>query len=723
MSEQSQTSQSDPQSRQARQDGDAQEQGEDRPDESDRPGDQADDRSADSSDGGHCQGGRGASHHEKMIAEFRRRFWVSLVLTVPVLVLSPMIQGWLGLTETLSFAYDGYVQLVFASAVFIYGGWPFLKGLGREIGQKQPGMMTLIAVAITVAYSYSAAVVLGLTGQKVFFWELATLIDVMLLGHWIEMRSVAGARGAVEELAKLVPGKAHRVGEDGEVEDVPVSELAEGDTVLIKPGEKVPADGTIAEGATSVDESMLTGESKPVEKREGDSLVGGSVNGESSVKITVDKTGDETYLSEVVRMVRRAQESRSRTQNLADRAAFWLTVIALSVGAVTLGIWLAVGRGFDYSLERSVTVMVITCPHALGLAIPLVVAVSTALAARQGLLIRDRSAFEQARAIDAIIFDKTGTLTTGEFAVSDVVPLSEDLDENGALSLAAAVESRSEHAIARGIVHSADDRELDYAQANGFQAIPGQGGKATIDGREVLAVSPAYLEDHGLSMDDDRVASLRGQGKTVVFLVEDQQVLAALALDDTIRDESRQAVDRLKDMGVQVMMVTGDAQAVADRVADELGLDDVFAEVQPDAKADKVQEVRDRGLTVAMVGDGVNDAPALASADVGIAIGAGTDVAIESADIVLVRSDPRDSVRVTALSRETYRKMVQNLMYATGYNAVTIPLAAGALAWAGIVLSPAVGALIMSLSTVVVAINARRLDSGDDGRDDEPDEK
>jgi Cu2+-exporting ATPase len=642
-----------------------------------------------------------------MVADFRRRFWISLVLTVPVIVLSPMIQGFLGLRETLRFPGDSFVQWALATGIFVYGGWPFLKGLYDELREKNPGMMTLIALAITVAYVYSSAVVFGLSG-KVFFWELATLIDVMLLGHWIEMKSVMGASKALESLVQLMPAEAHRVTESGSTEDVKVSDLAPGDKVVVKPGEKVPIDGQITEGRTSVNEAMLTGESKPVEKSEGDQAIGGSVNGEAAFTMEVQKTGDETYLAQVIEMVRKAQQSRSRTQNLADRAAFWLTMIALSVGTGTLVVWLILGAAFEFSLERMVTVMVITCPHALGLAVPLVVAVSTAISASRGLLIRDRGAFERARNVEAILFDKTGTLTEGRFGVSDVIPLG-DQDEDQLLRLAASLESQSEHPIAQGIVEGAKERDIEFSAPKEFTAIPGRGAKAQVDGRQVKVVSPGYIKENDLAVDDERVDQAAAQGKTVVYVLVDDKPVGAVALADIIRPESREALSTLKEMGIQVMMITGDAEPVARWVAGELGLDDYFAEVLPDKKADKVKEVQDRGLIVAMTGDGVNDAPALTQADVGIAIGAGTDVAIESADIVLVRSDPRDVTAIVKLARATYRKMVQNLLWATGYNVVAIPLAAGVLYSVGIILSPAAGAALMALSTVIVAINARFL--------------
>jgi Cu2+-exporting ATPase len=642
-----------------------------------------------------------------MVAGFRRRFWVSLVLTVPVLALAPLIQRSLGIEAALAFPGDSYVQALLATAVYFYGGWPFLKGFVSEIRNRKPGMMTLIALAITVAYVYSAAVVIGLTGE-VFFWELATLIDIMLLGHWVEMRSVMGASRALEKLVELLPAEAHRLSDDGSTEDVPVTEIEPGDRVLVKPGEKVPVDGVIVEGRTTLNEAALTGESRPVERGEDDEVIAGAVNGESAVTVEVQKTGDETYLSQVVEMVRKAQETRSRTQDLANRAALWLTVLAVSVGAITLTIWLLAGRDFNFALGRMVTVMVIACPHALGLAIPLVVAVSTGLSAGRGLLIRDRTAFERARNLGAIVFDKTGTLTRGEFGVTDVVSFGE-LDEAEILRLAASLESQSEHPIAAGVLRGAVEREVAYSAPQDFRAIPGKGAEADVDGQAVKVVSPGYLEEHGLAAENDRVRELASEGKTVVYVLVDDEVRGAIALADIIREESHEALRRLRAMGIQVMMLTGDAEAVARWVANELELDEYFAGVLPDQKASKIREVKSRGLSVAMTGDGVNDAPALVEADVGIAIGAGTDVAVESADIVLVRSDPRDVTSLVELARATYRKMVQNLWWAAGYNVVAIPLAAGVLYGAGVVLSPAAGAVLMSLSTIIVAVNARLL--------------
>ena len=656
---------------------------------------------------GHGGHGGHMGHHAHMVADFRRRFWVSLILTAPVLVLAPMIQELLHIRQKLKFPGDSYIQWGIATVIFFYGGRPFLKGLYDELKKKNPGMMTLIAVAISVAYVYSSAVVFGLTG-RVFFWELATLIDVMLLGHWIEMKSIMGASRALESLVQLMPSEAHRVTESGETEDVPVSELQPGQKVLVKPGEKIPIDGQITEGTTSINQAMLTGESRPVEKTQGDEVIGGSVNGEASFTMEVRKTGDQTYLSQVIEMVNKAQQSRSRSQDIANRAAFWLTVIALSVGGITLAFWLVYGKTFEFSLERMVTVMVITCPHALGLAVPLVVAVSTAISAGNGLLIRDRSSFERARDVNAILFDKTGTLTEGRFGVTDIIPLGKDTEDD-VLKLAASLESQSEHPIAQGIVQAAKEKNIDFMQPKDFKAIPGKGAEAKIEGNSVKIVSPGYLKENSISVNNEAIKKAAEQGKTVVYVLVDDTMKGAIALADIVRKESKEALKKLKDMGVQTMMITGDSQAVAKWVAEELNLDDYFADVLPDKKAEKVKEVQERGLIVAMTGDGVNDAPALTQADVGIAIGAGTDVAIESADIVLVRSDPRDVTAIIRLARATYRKMVQNLIWATGYNVVAIPLAAGVLYHFGIILSPAIGAALMALSTVIVAINAKYL--------------
>ncbi len=646
-----------------------------------------------------------SDHHQHMVKDFRRRFWISLLLTVPVLALSPMIHQFAGIGKTLQFTGFRFILFGFASVIYIYGGYPFLKGLIDEFRRKNPGMMTLIGLAVTVAYAYSSAVVFGLQG-RLFFWELASLIDVMLLGHWIEMKSVMGASKAVEELAKLVPATAHLITDSGETREVGVDELTKGDTVLVKPGEKCPADGTIIEGHTSMNQAMLTGESTPVEKKEGDSVIGGATNGKQSIRVRVEQTGEESYLSRVINMTREAQKSKSKTETLANRAAFWLTIIALSAGTLTFFIWLLlVGKTFSFSLTRTVTVMVITCPHALGLAIPLVVAVSTALAAKNGLLIRNRSAFEQARKIRAMIFDKTGTLTKGEFGVSDTVVLDKRLEKENLLNYAAAVESHSEHPIAEGISKAA----TQTWQVKDFDTITGKGVSGTVKGKRIEVVSPAFLKEKNISVDKRSIEPLQKQGKTLAFVVIDDKVRGVIALADMIRDESRQAIDALRKMDIHTAMLTGDNEAVAKWVAGELGLDEYFAGVLPDAKHEKIKDIQNRGWTVAMTGDGINDAPALAQADIGLAIGTGTDIAAETADIVLVRSNPLDAVSIIQLSKSTYGKMVQNIIWATGYNAFAIPLAAGVLFSYGIVLSPAVGALLMSLSTVIVAINAKLL--------------
>jgi Cu2+-exporting ATPase len=656
-------------------------------------------------------GHKQSEHEGHTIEGFKKRFWISILFTIPILILSPMIQHFLGLDEAFRFNGDIYVLFALSSFVFFYGGYPFLKGLFNELKNKQPGMMTLIALAISVAYFYSSAVVFGVKGE-VFFWELATLIDIMLLGHWIEMKSVMGASKALEELAKLMPDEAHKIDDAGNVADIHVSELKHKDKLLIKPGEKIPADGKIYEGKTSTNEAMITGESKPVSKGEGDDVIGGSINGEGSIKIEVEKIGDETFLSQIVKMVKEAQESKSNTQNLANRAAFWLTIVAISAGALTMFVWLIfTGESFNFALARTVTVMVIACPHALGLAVPLVVAVSTALSAKSGLLIRNRNAFEQARNIKAIIFDKTGTLTKGEFGVTETISFDSNYEEKEILKYAASLESESEHPIAQGIVRSSPKgTSEDKYELKDFNSIPGKGAEGKVNEKDIKVVSPGYLEENKIEIKEkEKIDKLSGEGKTVVYLLIDNNLIAAIALADIIREESKEAIKQLKEMGIKPMMLTGDNKQVAKWVADELGLDDYFAEVLPDKKAEKVKEVQSRGLVVAMTGDGVNDAPALAQADVGIAIGTGTDVAVESADIILVKNNPKDVVSLIKFSKATYRKMIQNLIWATGYNVIAIPLAAGVLYSAGIVLSPALGAVLMSLSTIIVAINAKLL--------------
>lgn len=653
---------------------------------------------------GHAGHGHVGHDHGAMVADFKKRFWLCLVLTVPVLALSPMIQHALGLGESWRFNGDSWLLAAMGSVVYFYGGVPFLTGLRDELSARNPGMMTLIGVAITGAWAYSMATVFGLEGTD-FFWELVTLVDIMLFGHWMEMKSVMGAGKALEKLAALIPDTAHRLNEDGSTQDVPVSELQGGDKLLIKPGEKVPADAVIIKGVSSANESMLTGESVPVSKKQGDTVIGGSINGEGSITVEVKHTGEESFLSGVIKLVQEAQASKSKTQDIANRAARWLTIIALSVGALTLFVWTGLTeQGLAYALERAVTVLVISCPHALGLAVPLVVAVSTAIAAGNGLLIRDRTAFEEARKTQAIIFDKTGTLTKGEFGITDILAFS-DMSEDEIVTYAASIEAHSEHPIAQGIVRDAKNKwEVDN-----FRAIPGKGAEGTVKGKNVKAVSPGYLREKNIKADDPRIMELGKQGKTVIFVLIDDALAGAIALADVIRPESKQAIAKLKAMGIQCIMLTGDKKEVADWVAKEIGLDEAIAEVLPDQKAAKIKEVQSRGLIVAMTGDGVNDAPALAQADVGIAIGAGTDVAIEAADIILVKSNPNDVAAIMGLAKATYNKMIQNLVWATGYNAFAIPAAAGVLAPFGIVLGPALGAVFMSLSTVICAVNAKML--------------
>ncbi len=653
--------------------------------------------------------GKGGNHpmghgsHSHMLEDFKKRFIVCIIITIPILILSETIQMFFGFR--FDFPGSKYVLLALATFIYFYGGYPFFKGFFTEMKTHQPGMMTLISVAISVAYFYSVGVVFGLQGAA-FFWELATLIDIMLLGHWIEMRSVLGASRALEELVKIMPQDAHLL-KDNDIITVKIETLQPGDRVLIKPGEKVPVDGVIVDGKSSMNEAMLTGESKPVSKHTGDPVIGGAINAEGSVIVEVKKTGKETYLNQVITLVQQAQENKSRTQDLANRAALILTIIALSAGAITFVAWMMLSQGLGFSIERAATVMVITCPHALGLAIPLVVAVSTGIAAKSGLLIRNRQAFERAKDLQAIVFDKTGTLTEGKFGVTDILSLG-TLTEDEVLKLAASLETNSEHSIALGIVKSAAEAHLELIPPENFRAIPGKGIEAVIDGRHLKVVSPGYLTENHIEQSDPRIETIIRQAKTVVFLLENDLPVGAIALADIIRKESKEAVTRLKSMGIKCIMLTGDNQYVTQWVATEIGLDEYFAEVLPHEKANKIKEIQKRYI-VAMVGDGINDAPALVQANVGIAIGAGTDVAVESADIVLVRSDPRDVADIIGLSKRTYVKMVQNLLWATGYNAFAIPLAAGVLIGYGIMLSPAAGAVLMSASTVIVSINAKLL--------------
>lgn len=648
--------------------------------------------------------GQGGKHQGHATGDFKRRFVISLIVTVPILLLSPMIQEWFGL-RGLRFPGDQYVLFLLSSFVYLYGGYPFLRGMTRELKTGAPGMMTLVSLAITVAYFYSSIVVFGFSGST-FFWEFATLVDIMLLGHYLEMKSIMGASRALEELARLMPSEAHMVMPNGMVHDVLLENLNAGETVLVRPGEKIPVDGRVLEGESAVNEAMLTGESKPAGKKPGARVIGGSVNGEGSLKVRIEKTGRDSFLSQVIDLVSKARESKSKTQTLADKAAMWLTIIAVSAGAATLLVWTgALGQSLAFAMERTVTVMVIACPHALGLAVPLAVAVSTSTAASHGFLIRDRIAFERSRNLQAVIFDKTGTLTEGIFGVTDVLVLSTDMNEEELKSLAASVEAHSEHPIARAVAASTEKT----MPAVEFKAIPGKGAQGKVDSRLVQVVGPGYLREKAIPVEDKRVQELSSQGKTVVFVLLDGRLKGAIALADIIRPESKKAVSILKSRGIRCMMLTGDNRQAARWVAKEVGLDEYFAEVLPDKKAEKIREVQARGLTVAMVGDGINDAPALAQADVGIAIGAGTDVAVETADVVLIKNNPVDAAHIVTLSKATYRKMVQNLAWATGYNIFAIPLAAGVLYSLGILLSPAMGAVLMSASTVIVAINARLL--------------
>ncbi|WP_404362743.1 heavy metal translocating P-type ATPase [Marinobacter sp.] len=647
-------------------------------------------------------------HAGHSVAMFRSKFWVCLILTLPILFFSERIQSWFGYSAP-DFTGSWLIAPVLGTVVFVYGGMVFLKSAWHEFQGREPGMMTLISLAITVAFVFSLAVTLGFPGKDLW-WELATLVTIMLLGHWIEMRSVSQAQGALKELAKLIPDTALRL-VDGKTEEVPADQLREGDLILVKPGASAPVDGVVKEGQSSMDESMITGESRPVEKREGDEVVGGTVNGEGSLRVEVTKAGDEMALAGIMRMVEEAQSSRSRSQALADRAAFWLTIAAVSAGVLTFAAWLFAGATWDFTISRVVTVLVIACPHALGLAVPLVTAISTTLGANNGLLVRDRRGLEQARNLHTVVFDKTGTLTLGEHRVIDTVA-AEGEDPDEVLKLAAAVEQDSEHPIGKALYMSAEERELEIPEARHFKAKAGEGVEAEVDSRKLQVGGPALLEQLGVDVAESlqKAAEDFGkEGQAAIYLIEDRKVLAVFAIADAIKDESYDAIRELHDQGIEVAMLTGDSTAVANSVARELGIDTVFAEVLPDQKADKIRQLQKEGKIVAMVGDGVNDAPALATADVGIAIGAGTDVAVEAGDVVLVRSDPRDVARIVGLSRASHTKMVQNLWWAAGYNIVAIPLAAGVLFWMGILLSPAVGAILMSASTVIVAINAQLL--------------
>ena len=671
---------------------------------------------------GHGPHGRGRGHdahrhhdeagHDKhaghSVEMFRDRFRLSLLLTLPTLVWSPALQGWLSYSAP-AFPLSEHVPALFGTAVFLYAGTVFLKSALGELRARVPGMMTLISLAISVAFLYSLAVTFGWEGEPLW-WELATLVTIMVLGHWIEMRSIGQAQGALEELARLLPDMAVRVTEDG-TEEVPVPELGDGDLILVRPGASVPADGVVVEGRSAVNESMLTGESRPVGKEPGSRVAAGTVNGSGSLRVEVTGTGDRTALARIMRLVEEAQSSRSRAQALADRAAFLLTVVAIGAGALTLTTWLAIGDDPAFAIQRLVAVLVIACPHALGLAVPLVVAISTTLGARNGLLVRDRRGLEEAKNLDSVVFDKTGTLTLGEFGVVAVTTAG-GTSRREALRLAAGVEQDSEHTIGQGIVEAARDEGVQITPSSDFEAIPGHGVVAQVEGRTLRMGGPALLRRLRPTVPSEIAEAgeeSEGRGWTTVYLLDEDRAIAVFALADRVREESRAAVEALHALGVEVVMLTGDARPVAEAVAEELGIDTVFAEVLPEQKADMIAALKADGKKVAMVGDGVNDAPALVSADVGVAIGAGTDVAVEAGDVVLVRSDPRDVARIIALSRATYRKMLQNLWWAAGYNIFAIPLAAGALAGWGILLHPALAAVLMSASTVIVAVNAQLL--------------
>ena len=644
--------------------------------------------------------------HEEM---FRKRFWICLVLSVPVLLYSSAVQGFFGFSMPI-FPGSQLITPVISVIIFLYGGIPFIRMAGPEIRSRKPGMMTLITLAIGVAFVYSLAAYFFSLGPT-FFWELVTLIDVMLLGHWLEMRSVRQASGALNELAKLMPDKAERIQPDGNIEEVPANELRSGDLVLIRPGSSVPADSVVLEGESDINEAMITGESKPVKKTQGDKVIGGTINSDGSLRVRVEATGDDTALAGIMRLVEQAQESKSDTQILADKAAGWLFYIAVGFAILT-GIAWTIAIGFEAEvIARVATILVIACPHALGLAIPLVVAITTSLGAKNGILVRDRLALEEAREVDIVIFDKTGTLTKGEFGVVGITT-ADGWDEDQALGLAAAIEGDSEHTIARGIRGSADERKLSLPDVSEFEAIKGRGVKAVIDGQTAYVGGPRMLEMLELDL-PEKIVQFETQagekGQSVVNLIFNGEVIASFAVADVIRSESKQAVEKLHEMGIEVAMLTGDSKAVAKAVSDEIGIDQFFAEVLPEHKDQKVAELQAQGKRVAMVGDGVNDAPALTRADVGIAIGSGTDVAVESADIILVKNNPADVVNIFILSNASYKKMKENLIWATGYNVVALPLAAGILAPFGFLLSPALGALLMSLSTVIVAVNAQTM--------------
>lgn len=644
----------------------------------------------------------GHDHHKMMTADFKRRFYIVLILTVPVTALSPMIQHFMGVNW--QFRGSRYMLFALSTAGFFYGGWPFLKGLIEEIKSKNPGMMTLIGFAISVAYIYSTATVFGLKGED-FFWELATLILIMLLGHWIEMKSIAGASKDLELLVRLIPANAHLVMPD-KINEIKTETLKEHDIILVKPGEKVAADGIISAGESYLNESMLTGESKPVKKNIGDKVIAGAMNGNGSIRVTVTHASRDSYLSQLVKLVDGAQKAKSKTQLLADKAARWLTILALVGGISTFLYWYLTGKPLDFAMARMVTVIVICCPHALGLAVPLVVAKSTSLAAKNGLLIKNRTSFENARKITTIVFDKTGTLTLGKFAVSKVISVNKDVDEKEVIRLAAALEQNSEHPIATGILQKAKDLSVNIPETENFKAITGKGVEATIEGNKIRVVSQGYLKENNIAVPDSFQVNDR---ETVAFVTVNNKLTGWIALSDEIRPESAEAIKTLKENNIRSILLTGDNYKVAKSVSESLGMDSFIAEVLPDQKLEKIKELESKGEFVAMTGDGVNDAPALAQADIGIAVGSGSDIAAETAGIVLVNSNPRDIVSLILFGKATHRKMIQNLIWATGYNVVALPLAAGVLYHWGILLSPAAGAALMAVSTIIVAINASML--------------
>lgn len=645
-----------------------------------------------------------SEHHGMMAADFRKRFFVCLVLMAPILFLSPMIQMLLNID--FRFAGDSYLLFGLSTVLFFYGGKPFMSGARDEFRKRSPAMMMLITLAITTAYAYSVLTVFYLKGND-FFWELATLMVIMLLGHWIEMKSVLGASNALDELIKLMPETAHLILGNGEIADVPAKSLKVGDPVLIKPGEKVPIDGTVFEGSSSVDESMITGESVPVDKAMEDIIIGGSINGDGILKFRVNRVGADTFLSQVIKIVREAEASRSNTQRLAEIAAKWLFYIAVTAGAITFLFWIVLWKDLNFAIERAVTVIVISCPHALGLATPLVTAVSANIGAQRGLLIRDRAAFENARKINTMVFDKTGTLTEGRFGITDIDAVTVTKDE--LLTLAYSIEIHSEHPIAKGIMDEGRKQALERIEVSDYRNITGQGLEAKVGGRAIKIVGPAYMRSQSITFNEAVYEKLAQEGKTVIFIIENSLLLGSIALADMIRESAKGAVDDLSAMGVESILLTGDNARAASLVGAKLGIHEVVAEVLPQDKALKIEALQKAGKIVGMTGDGVNDAPSLARADLGIAIGAGTDIAIETADVILVRSDPSDVVIILKLSKATYRKMLQNLAWATGYNILAIPLAAGVLYNQGMIISPAIGALFMSLSTIIVSINANRL--------------